>query len=203
MNRWFSVLLLIFSVLFVTGCNPERTVTLQPGGLEGKDTYVWSDNLQANFGDTDSLPVGERGSAENRECYTLIEFTGLSEYDGVEVLSANLELYCNNSNTAEASIFVSPITESWDEPTVRWYSQPQEDAESAVSVSWPENASWWSVDVTGIVTSWLDGTRDNFGFMIYCDTSETTVEDDWTSFYSSDYEDDEALWPKLTLEYKD
>jgi len=200
MNRWFSIVF-IFSILVVAGCNIEKTVTLQPDASEGKDSYVWSDRLDNNYGDSDTLPVGERGETENKECYSLVEFTGLSEYEDFEVISATLELYCNNANSAEASVYVALITESWFEETVRWFNYPSFDKETAVSVTWPSASTWLSADVTTIVTSWLDGTHDNNGFMIYCDTTETTIDDDWTSFYSSDYEEDETLRPKLTLEY--
>ena len=194
-------LTLALSTILIVYCKTEKKTSLQPDNLAGKDSYVWSGNLQANYGTSDSLIVGEYQAGTNLQYQTLIEFTGLSEYQGVELQTAVLELYCNNTDTSSAPIYVCRATGSWNEETLRWPYAPRMDTSIVDTGAWPTENTWWSVDVTNIVSAWLSDTATNFGFYIYIDTVTTSTEQDWTSWFSSDYADDETLHPKLTLEY--
>ncbi|MBN2379454.1 DNRLRE domain-containing protein [candidate division WOR-3 bacterium] len=193
---------LICVIILLGGCTKAKTITLQPDPDEGKDAYIWSAEPDLDYADSDSLLVGEYEAGTNFELYSLIEFTGLSEYEGVELENATLELYCNNTNLSTVSISICRLNEAWNEQTLRWKSYPDLNKEIVITESWPTPDSWWSVDVTRIVRTWLDGSATNYGFCLYCDTTKTEAEEDWTSFYSSDYEIDKALHPKLTLEYE-
>ena len=98
--------------------------------------------------------------------HTLVRFDAAS-IAGLAVNDATLMLYLD-SIARSGTISVHAITSSWDESSVTWNNQPPaETAEVAVvSLGTADEASVISIDVTGVVERWADGSLADGGFII-------------------------------------
>jgi hypothetical protein len=81
-----------------------------------------------------------------------------------DVTSATMYVYVSQASSHE--VFLHRITSDWDEATVTWTNFGGAYA-AGVEGSFTATATgWYSVDVTGLVQSWMDGTYDNFGILL-------------------------------------
>jgi hypothetical protein len=85
-----------------------------------------------------------------------------------DVSHARLRLWVNNKSTAAGSITLSPVTTPWDEYTLKdhitgalTFSEPKLSELPVESMN-----SFISIDITGWVKAWLDGTLLNEGIVI-------------------------------------
>ncbi len=185
--RAITLLLLVF--VLVAGA---ATVTLQPDGAVGKDTYTYSHYPGDNYGGSENLHCGTNGSIS---WATFIEFAGLndSQYQGATVTLALL--YLNVYSHGSAGQFqVGACSSHWDEYTLTWNNMPA--VHESFFANYPSDTGWYILDVTTYVQNWLDGTWTNQGFALYDNDG-----DEHASSYSSDYTSDPNLRPALYLEY--
>lgn len=78
--------------------------------------------------------------------------------------SVILNIYVVQPNTQVVNVHM--VTAAWDEAAVTWTSLAGA-FDAAISASFSADSTGWHlVDITALVQSWLDGTYDNFGFLL-------------------------------------
>jgi hypothetical protein len=58
------------------------------------------------------------------------------------------------------------LTEPWEEDTVTWNNQPAYGPACSPADIWDADVGWLAFDVTDLVSSWLNGSQPNYGFML-------------------------------------
>ena len=185
-----------------TYLNPPLTyaatqyITLQPGS-EGKDSGVSSLFPTWNYGNSSTFFNAGNQIAIVR---AYIEFDLSSVPDNAKVTDTDLMLYHGDtSGTTNFSVGAYKITESWEEGTITYSSQPSyfSEAEHSNSVT-AGNTEWESWDIDALVQSWLDGTFTNNGVVLKA-TDESSL-DTIAVFRPSDYSN-ASYRPKLVIDY--
>lgn len=111
--------------------------------------------------------------------------------DGAVFQSATFLIYAGTVNGMTVNLH--RITAPWDETAVTWNNFGGSYA-PGVEGSFVANVTGWhSVDVTALVQDWLDGTYENYGFLLEQGLTAYTI------YYSSEYF--LAYHPKLEICY--
>jgi len=176
----------------------EQMKKIQPGNVDGKDTYVQS-GWELNFGYYGFLTVNYRGSSNAR---SFLEFDLSLIPENAVIVSAKLSLY-------RLEIYVIPdeeinpigvyrVLNFWDESLLIWDNQPDYHPSPYDIVEVTDYNQSYQWIVSDLVQSWLNGSFSNYGMMLRC-VSNTPSTFDY-SFCSSEYVI--ANWrPKLTVYY--
>lgn len=183
-------------------------VTLQPGPADGKDIWTTSVFSYAPGGggpggglNDEGLRVGGWGD----DYVALIEFDlrGLPP----SPTSASLELYCHSSGDGSTTpMWLDRIVDEWDWRTrgtgrdrVRlwWADRPATVLWNTSMLPAPTVGASYRVDVTGLVTAWVNGTHPNRGLELRPTSTSHTLN----LFYSADYTVDPSRRPRLTIRY--
>lgn len=90
---------------------------------------------------------------------------------------------------------IQRVTSSWDELTITWSNQPSVDNHVWSSKDVSQSLGWFDIDVTDLVTSWVNGTYTDYGMML----NVTENASDFRMFYSSEYVGDYK--PRLMIVY--
>jgi len=171
-------------------------ITLQPGS-EGKDSGVSSFLSTMNYGNSTSFFNAGNQIAIVR---AFIEFDLSSVPVNARVTDTDLMLYhWNTSGTTNFSVGAYKITESWEEDTITYLSQPIYSSEAEYSNNITAgNTEWENWDIDTLVQSWLDGTFTNNGVVLKA-TDESSL-DTIAAFRPSDYSS-ASYRPKLVIDY--
>ncbi len=185
-----AITLLLLAFVLVAGA---ATVTLQPDGAVGKDTFTNSANPTVNYGTHSSIAFGMYSAGSYA---SFIEFTELddAQYQGATVNSAFLYLYCWEAQSP-GQYLIGPCNALWDEYTITWDTMV--GVHETNPPSYPSGTGWIMYGVSDWVQNWLDGTWNNDGFAIF----DNDGSSQYVIAYSSDYTDDSTLRPKLYLDY--
>ncbi|MFA5676192.1 MAG: DNRLRE domain-containing protein [Christensenellales bacterium] len=146
------------------------------------DSYVSSKLPTRNFYLESYLRTGSDEPYGARRTY--IKFTLPTNIPGGNVTSAYLRME-KRTGGANPVIKAYRVKSNWSSDTIKWNNKP--DYEKTLYVSpYADNDSgaWWRMNTLAIVRRWLDGTYNNYGFLVK-DNTETGTEQ-WTTFYSSD-----------------
>ncbi len=184
-------------------------IVLQPGPEAGKD--IWTTNVYsyapAGGGpggglDNDDLRVGGWGD----EYRALLQFdlSGLPPSPSV----ATLELYDYpvSDGSSTTGMWLDRITAFWDWRTMGtgsdrlrlwWADRPASVQWFSSALSAPVRGAWYRVDITDLVTAWINGTYANYGLQL----RPTSTAHTFDGFYSSDYLTDPTLRPRLVIQY--
>ncbi|MCP4231051.1 MAG: DNRLRE domain-containing protein [bacterium] len=150
-------------ILVLTIPSFADVVTLEPA----KDACV----CDCQPGATNPIGPGYLGQGEynaGTACYNRLfiqfDFSGLDPDETIN--SAELRFYCVSFyGTVSGDMLYSRLIEDWNEDTVNFINQPDYTTDGQVETGWPGSGSWHSVDVTGLVTDWYDGTEVNYGLI--------------------------------------
>jgi len=177
------------------------TLTLQPGGVEGNDSYVLLAMPNNNYGTDAYLFAGAGSAGETYRCYLQFDLSSIP--DTAVVIDAHLALfYLNSVGTGPVPIGAYRVTGVWGEDTMDWGGQPAsaETPEDINPVPGTAALDWEYWDIEDLVQGWLDGSIPNHGVLMK-DADEAT-EKAYKAFYSSDFEPDPNEWrPKLVVVY--
>jgi hypothetical protein len=179
------------------------TITIQPDGAAGKDTYVWSGSGASNFGTLDHLYTSVLDPTNIARSF--IEFD-LSGIPGTSIVNyADLYLYHDGASvtTLDGTVGAYRITSSWDEGTVTWDAQPNTfptPVDTPPTIPAYSAPVWRSWELDNLVQGWVSGTIANHGVMLK-DAAESTAEG-YKNFVSSD-DVTASHRPKLTIQYYD
>ncbi|MFH2144220.1 MAG: DNRLRE domain-containing protein, partial [Bacteroidota bacterium] len=165
-----------------------------------KDASISTKYPDSNFVNSTTfytyIRIGKTGVAER----SLIEIDLSSIQQGSTIISAVLKLSGVN-HIGENESYLSAIKNSWDESLVTWNNQPTYFMD--LSVFLPGSTSLtedYSVDITTICQSWVNGTLDNNGLMLRMGIVGLMGVTQ-LSFASSDYADP-TKWPYLEITYE-
>ncbi len=168
------------SILNITTPEEEEylTVTLN-GSSDIIDSFLSSSNTDTNYGSTSYL-----GSFDHFS----VQFNLPEDLTGKEIVEAKLAFYVWNQSNYQENQYLDlyAITKSWEEMEVTWnnadstnpWTTEGGDFGSIVaSIPHQEGRDNWDhvfypeADVTGLVQNWVNGTNENFGFMLVNDSS--------------------------------
>ncbi len=171
-------------------------ITLQPGS-EGKDSGVSSFLPTMNYGNSSTFFNAGSQLAIVR---AYIEFDLSSLPDDARIIDTDLMLYhSSSSGTTDFSVGAYKVTESWEEDTITYSSQPSYSSEAEYSNSVTAgNTEWENWDIDALVQSWLDGIFTNNGVVLKA-TDESSL-DTIAAFRPSDYSS-ASYRPKLVIDY--
>lgn len=191
--------------------DPPSEITLpltqgQPGS-PGKDIWTTSVFSYAPGGggpggglDNHALVVGGWGDLY----YALLQFnlSGIS----VRAQRATLELFpFQNRSETTTGLYVDRVTSDWDwriqgtgsdHERLWWSDRPSAVQWAPTLLSAPQIDGWYSIDITELYNSWIDGSVPNFGVQLR--PAQNPGNNTWSEFYSANA-DDPILRPRLVI----
>jgi len=179
---------------------PTQTITLDPGGVDGKDAHVYNNSPTINYGNSSVLVTGTITGPKIYRSY--LQFDLISVPPTAVIVDAKLGLYYDWSWWPNISFYIGlyKVTESWGEDTITWNNQPASPSVAETIIWIPASATnnfrYWYID--DLVKGWYDGSVSNYG-MVLRDTDESTVEGPKT-LSSSDHWD-ASKRPILEIDY--
>ena len=180
------------------------TITLQPDGTGGKDTFVWTDFSSNNYGINNALYAGvETPTTDITRSFIEFDLSGIPSTSIVNYARFYLYYWGDGPSATAGDVGVYRITESWDEGSVTWDDQPNAVASPAAIKTiplYPGSVVSQQWDLDDLVQGWISGVFTNNGMMLR-DANEGTAEDH-KYFYSSDH-GTASQRPKLTIQYYD
>jgi hypothetical protein len=136
--------------------------------LPSDDTFIRADAPSNNFGSDTKIEVRPDNGADRRG---LLKFDLSSIPSNATITSATLYLY-ETDNKAGQVTYVYRVTSSWDEDSVTWQSWALPGGDFDDSISYftfipDQKDCMLTMDITGLVQQWVNGTYPNHGLMLY------------------------------------
>ncbi|MHB8793750.1 MAG: DNRLRE domain-containing protein [Thermoleophilia bacterium] len=197
-----------------------RLVTIQPSPSQGQETWISNSGASLNNGAATDLVVGNHNaSSDNRRSLLKFDLSGIPV--GSTVNSATMSLYQHaQEDTSTPQLGIYFATRSWAEGTgngsstadgatwnthdgINSWSTGGGDfyATAQATATAPDSTSaWLDFEITGLAQNWVDGSISNEGMFVK-KSGENPAVRDFKTFYSSDYEGDPSLRPRLVVEY--
>lgn len=204
LKKLFTRILII--CLSLTGTlNAQTLLTLQPLAEDAKDAEIWNLEPSENYGDWPEVKANAwTWSGEDGYQRALFEFD-LSEIPaGATIVSAELSLYgVDGSSTqyhsGENKSWLKRITQSWEENTVTWSTQPSTTDVDQVMLETSSSAleDYLDIDVKNLINDMIADPTHSFGFMLELQSESIYRR---MTFLSSD-QDISSKNPKLVIEY--
>lgn len=153
-------------------------IVISPDEASSKDTFIYSAIPSGlPFGNASYLGASVESSGIHT-VLSLIQFDlsslSLNGYQG-----ASLSVYARSktgtpfssvasdpSPTAAVVVDVLRVISSWDEATTTWSTTPTALAGGVASFTVNDVGQYYSVDLSGIVSSWIADPSTNFGIML-------------------------------------
>lgn len=202
-TTFLAVILITTTSLRITG---NVIFSSQPDPTLGKDTYIRQDSA-TNYGLDPVLKIGTASTAGGKELKSILKFNVSSIPQTDTIINATLQLYLTYPSTSNTvTINAYPATSDSEEleanwlnlsATTAWNSQGG-DYGPLISSTDTSTTGWYTFDLTSIVREWVNDGRANYGIFLY---SPTSAVGDLKEFASSDYTDNTALRPKLTINH--
>ena len=203
-----SVLLsIVFFLLILPSIFSQKTIVLQPGPEDGKDTKINSAFPDYNWGTNPNLVAcawsyeGVFGIGR-----ALVRFDLSIIPSGAQIIDARLTLFydpdaANGEQYGENASYIEKIIENWDDLSATWENQPFSTGAGAVFIPRTKNFSQdlTDIDVTEFVSGWVLDPETNFGFMHRMVTEELYC----SLVYSSSNHPNSDKRPKLVVQYRD
>jgi hypothetical protein len=177
----------------------NKTLILQPGPAEGKDSMVVTQVPDTNYENNQYFSLGNLSVSIIVRAHLQFDVNILPT-DAV-IVNADLKLYQYQTIGTEGFVIgLHQVTESWEENMITWNNQPDylPSPESTITVT-VGALTWLSWDITSLLQGWLDGSITNYGVVLK-DTDEP-LGDTFIRCYSSDYPANPTLCPKLVITY--
>ena len=182
----------------------SKTLTIQPDGAAGKDSYVNKMYPTQNYGLERNTFAGVY--AADVWWRTYIQFDVSSLPSGAVIENASLELYyfAAVSTASAGPIGAYKVTSSWNESSITWNDQPTASSTATDTVIVPaaNTSSFLSWNITALVEGWrsrnINIRTTNYGVMLR-DADESTIEQ-YKGFHTSD-ETAVSERPKLVITY--
>jgi hypothetical protein len=146
-------------------CTPV-CVTIQRGTYgDVEDSPIQANSPNYNYGAYPSLYTGWKSDGGAK--MSLIRFDLAVIPDGATVTSSTLGVYQTYSTTG-STVNVHQATMPWSESTVTWnnFGTSYDPAVLGSFSSFVNGFGFKTVDVTGMVGAWVDGTVENDGFLL-------------------------------------
>jgi len=127
------------------------------------DSYVASNNPEANFGSETALKFG---LWDNNERISYLRFNVSSVPQEAHILAARLNLFVDHLSDDWVHPYeIHRVTSPWDELGVKWSNQPSLSSDYSIfGFVWMQK--WWLIDVTEYVRLWHGGSASNYGLAV-------------------------------------
>ena len=104
---------------------------------------------------------------------TYLKYNELPELDSSDVIiKATIELRQTNTNSSSAVVKAHEVTESWDESTITWDTQPEYN-ELVEDYAICQNQNTYVWDITNLVQKWYQG--ENYGLVFESDNASALM----------------------------
>lgn len=163
------------------------------GSSSTYDTCIDQQYPTSNYYLSTNLWTG--GQIGNNAMRTLIKFNLPNNVSGSQITRATLRI--QKREYQAPTIRAHRITSAWSSSTTTWNNQPGYALANISPTCTADGGDWYKMDVTSIVYGWLNGTNNNFGFLLK-EISESSSSQK-TKFYSSD--SDYPHRPELVINY--
>ena len=166
------------------------------GILTSADSFIDGGSPTRNYGADNTFEVRPDNGADRRG---LIKFDLSAIPPNATVNSATLYLFERGNKTGQAT-YLYRVTSAWNENTVTWntWTTPGGDFDSStVHFSFrPEQSNCMlTIDLTGLVQAWVNGTYSNQGVLLYSTGPNHILQ------YSSKENGTSSEWPRLNVIY--
>lgn len=165
-----------------------------------QDACVSSANPDTNYRLDTKLGTGYCSEMGIRESF--IKFNIPDTIPKYCVFDAMLKI--EKSAGAEPTVVADLCKPSWSSSTITWNNSPQSannfSDTTSVAVPFGTETNWYMLNVTWIVSRWVDGINENNGFRLR-DLTENDPEH-WTTFYSSDAASSHKPELHITYQYE-
>jgi uncharacterized LabA/DUF88 family protein len=185
----------------LSGWSDSSTLTLQPDGADGIDTYIWSGGFDTNYGSSSALFQCNYNFSPS-----LLRFSLAAIPSGTTITSATLSMYTTQVNgpgteTAyaclrnwvedQATWNVYATGQSWGTAGGRNTTTDYENIAQGNTVTINTVSTWYSWNILNAVQRWYAGTLSNYGIIFH-------GTGDFAASVSSDNAD-AAYRPKLVV----
>ena len=156
--------------------------TIMISSSDTADACVCSGYIDTNYQMATQLRTGYDSDYGIRRTY--IKFNIPASIPAYSVTDATLDLEKVSGAVPQTRAY--RCTASWSSGSITWRNSPGYSTTnmSTVSVPFREGSVWYTMNVTGLVQDWVNGTYANYGFVVR-DQNESDPNH-WTTFYSSD-----------------
>lgn len=156
--------------------------TVMISSSETADACVCSYTETTNYQTASQLRTGFDTDYGIRRSY--IKFNIPSSIPAGSITNANLHI--EKLSGASPLVKAYRCIGSWSSASITWKNKPSYTTtnESTLSAVYSSGSAWYTMDVSSIVQSWVNGTYSNYGFVLK-DLNEND-SDHWTTIYSSD-----------------
>lgn len=163
------------------------------GAAKFHDAYVGDVHRDAGYGDSPYLCVGTDATLGITRSLMQFDLSAIPE--GSTIHWARLSIFHSGDDPTPVEVGIHPVTTAWRESGVTWADQPEWGPRYSAQTL--ESRGWYDFWMTQIVADWCSGRRSNYGIGLKA-VDESQVR---RIFYSSDYTEDPALLPSLTIDY--
>lgn len=172
--------------------------TIMISSTETADACVCSYTPNTNYQMATQLRTGYEPDYGIRRSYIKFNIPNSIPAHSITNATLDIEKVSGVAPTIKAYLCMSP----WSSSSITWSNQPSSATNyiygSSLSVPFRPGSSWYTMNVTEIVSYWVNGTYTNNGFLIR-DNNESDP-DHWTTLCSSDA--DSPHKPELHIEYE-
>ncbi len=192
-----------------------QRVVIQPNATVGKDTHIWENYPDNNYGDGIDMAVGAFPGSEERRA--LLQFELPDNIGVVKDVTLSVHGQYALFGTIPVNVKVHPLLNEWVEGdgspgAVNWTYRMEDEKWDTDGGDFDEGIyayrepslhintefCWYSWDVTDIAKKWESGELENHGVMMVADAPSNDM--DFFLFHSSDYLT-ASYRPKLTITY--
>ncbi|MDA8233708.1 MAG: DNRLRE domain-containing protein [Clostridia bacterium] len=142
---------------------------LQPGPVDGRDTYISSLSPNSNYRSTHTLQVGYGSQRGETRSFFVFKNLFAQVPKGVKITSASFSVFPEQDIQGDTTIDLYPVLVnwSWENSTLTWnWWAKNGRIGSLIASKTGSNGSWWSYDVKDLVQKWVDGSIRNNGMML-------------------------------------
>tara|TARA_R110002012_G_scaffold75765_4_gene191353 strand:- start:2235 stop:2912 length:678 start_codon:yes stop_codon:yes gene_type:complete len=178
----------------------DYTLTLQPSAAEGKDAFIYTANMDANFANHTDFMVFQNSSITR----SLMQFDLTDIPTDATINTAELSLFgytspSNGSNYGFNESLLQKLDTAWSEDTVTWNNQPSSSSLNQVTLaqSTSTNQDYLNIDIKAMISDMVEDPSINHGFVFKLADETASAK---MVFGSSD-NPDSNLHPKLVISY--
>ena len=170
----------------------DPTTTISP---PTDDSHVYKNNPDNNYGSSSTLFIDDSDLIMR----IYIRFDLSSIPSNAQIIYAKLSIYRSDtgSNPTGKTVKIYRVTEDWNESDITWNNQPNSVSVETDSATIPSGQTWLEFNVTGDVQGFINGSYDNYGWVIKCSDCPNDSEA-W--FRSKEYSEAD-YHPKLEIIY--
>ena len=163
------------------------------GSSKTYDTCVDEQYPSSNYYTSHNLWTG--GKTGTNTMRTYMKFTLPTNISASQITRATLRI--KKREYATPGIRAYRVTQNWTSSAVTWNNKPSYTTSGGTSACTLDSGSWYKIDATAMVKSWIQGTYSNYGFLLK-EPSETNTNQK-TKWYSSDAPSPNK--PELVIDY--